>query len=195
MDRNLTQVWGPGASLTLGRVAALAWPGTPPGAEARFLCHASAGGGASGCSAASYSLSGTSGTSWSPGPHVPPVALPGRPGLLLLDVQTDVSSELNGLRTPETWVRLRLKHPTVKVQVKSQHVRPRNPQRRKGGTTVPTTGQEALTLLLRIFCTGSESSNTTKPKFGSFPPLLILSSRTVPYSGQEDRDTIDLLHK
>lgn len=38
------------------------------------------------------------------------------------------------------------------------------------------------TLLLRIFCTGSESSNTTKPKFGSFPPLLILSSRTVPYS-------------
>jgi hypothetical protein len=39
-----------------------------------------------------------------------------------------------------------------------------------------------LTLLLRIFCTGSESSNTTKPKLGSFPPLLILSSRTVPYS-------------
>lgn len=45
-----------------------------------------------------------------------------------------------------------------------------------------TRQQRLVTLLLRIFCTGSESSNTTKPKFGSFPPLLIRSSRTVPYS-------------
>lgn len=42
------------------------------------------------------------------------------------------------------------------------------------------------TLLLRIFWTGSESSNTTNPKFGSFPPLLIRSSRTVPYSVDEN---------
>lgn len=53
-------------------------------------------------------------------------------------------------------------------------------------TTVPKEKlmslRRCVTLLLRIFCTGSESSNTTKPKFGSFPPLLILSSRTVPYS-------------
>lgn len=66
-----------GASLTLGRVTALTGPGTSPGAEAGFLCHASAGGGSSGSTAASYSLSGTTRTSWTPGPHVSPVALPG----------------------------------------------------------------------------------------------------------------------
>ena len=59
-------------------------------------------------------------------------------------------------------------------------------------TTVPETKSvmslsRCVTLLLRIFCTGSESSNTTKPKFGSFPPLLILSSRTVPYSVHRGR--------
>lgn len=101
-NSNLTQVWSavgpPPASLALGGVAAFAGPGATPGAEAGFLCHASAGGGTSGsASAASYSLPGTAGTSRTPWPHVPPVALPGRPGLLLLHVQADVSSELDGL--------------------------------------------------------------------------------------------------
>lgn len=101
-NSNLTQVWSavgpPPASLALGGVAAFTGPGATPGAEAGFLCHASAGGGTSGsASAASYSLPGTAGTSRTPWPHVPPVALPGRPGLLLLHVQADVSSELDGL--------------------------------------------------------------------------------------------------
>lgn len=42
------------------------------------------------------------------------------------------------------------------------------------------------TLAPRILCTGSESSKTTKPKLGSFPPtplVLIRSSTTLPYAG------------
>lgn len=49
------------------------------------------------------------------------------------------------------------------------------------------------TRLLRIFCTGSESSKTTNPKLGSLPPLLILNSNTVPYS--EIRQTIKSPHQ
>lgn len=41
------------------------------------------------------------------------------------------------------------------------------------------------TLAARILCTGSESSKTTNPKLGSFPPtplVLIRSSNTFPYA-------------
>lgn len=43
------------------------------------------------------------------------------------------------------------------------------------------------TLAPRIFCTGSESSKTTNPKLGSFPPtplVLIRSSTTFPYAAR-----------
>lgn len=104
---NLIRVWIPAASLALGRVAALAGPRAPPRTEAGFLRHASAAGGASGsAAAASYSLSGTAGTSRTSGSHVPSVALPGRPSLLLLHVQPDVASELDGLREQKQRLRL-----------------------------------------------------------------------------------------
>lgn len=95
---NLIRVWIPAASLALSRVAALTGPRAPPRTEAGFLRHASAAGGAPGSAAASYSLSGTAGTSRASGSHVPSVALPGGPSLLLLHVQPDVASELDGLR-------------------------------------------------------------------------------------------------
>lgn len=85
-----------GASLALGRVTALAGPGPPARAEAGLLCHPAAVGGAPG-PAPSYALPGSPRATGTPRPHVPPVALPGRASLLLLHVQTDVASELDGL--------------------------------------------------------------------------------------------------
>lgn len=89
------QVWpsGGGASLALSRVAALVGAGAPTRAEAGLLCHASTARGAS-RAAAPYSLTGTAGPSRTARPLVPPVALSGRPGLLLLHVQSDVAAEL-----------------------------------------------------------------------------------------------------
>lgn len=94
---NRMQVWpsGGGASLALGRVAALVGAGASTWAEAGLLCHASTAGGASrSAAAAPYSLTGTAGPSWTARPLVPPVALSGRPGLLLFHVQSDVAAEL-----------------------------------------------------------------------------------------------------
>lgn len=81
------------SSLTGSREAALAGARPPPGAKAGLLGHPPAGGRSSG--SAANALSGTAGTS---GPGVPPVALPGGARLLLLHVQPDVSSELDGLK-------------------------------------------------------------------------------------------------
>lgn len=92
---------GGGASLALSGVAALVGASAPTRAEAGLLCHASAAGGPS-RSAAPYSLTGPTGPSWTARPLVPPVALSGRPGLLLLHVEPDVAAELYRLETETT---------------------------------------------------------------------------------------------
>lgn len=60
-------------------------------------------------------------------------------------------------------------------------------------TTFTKTKMAFLTLTPKILCTGSESSKTTKPKLGIFPPVplvLIRNSTTFPNACWERQRTI-----